>query len=128
MSLYLDEKLTFSNKQAITGTAVSENVIDFGVGNKCSAAGRNIEVRVAEELQGGTSITFQLQDSDDGVSFNTKVTTTAMPTAALNKVTGEAAAFIAIPKGLGRFIRLNYSVAGTYTSGKITAMIVAETN
>ncbi len=128
MSLYLDKNLTFSDKQAITSTTESENAIDFGKGCKCSAAGRLIEFRASEEFAGGTGITFILQDSEDGSSYTDKVTSVEIPLAALNEKTGNAIATIAIPKGLRRFIRIKYNVNGSFSKGKITSMITAETN
>ena len=122
INLYMDKKLELSSNQAITNTAESENVIDFGV-KQASAAGKHIDFRIKETFQGGTSLQFVLQDSEDGVSFTDKVTTPAFDTAALKASTGSPFYSIAIPKGLRRYIRINYVVSGAFTSGKIHAIM-----
>lgn len=124
-NLYLDKKLEFSENQAITGTAESENALDFGV-EKCSAAGKAIDIRIKEDFTGGTSLQFVLQDSADGVSYTDKLTSPAFQAAQL-KAKGEDVFYsLAIPKGLRRFIRLKYQADGTFTKGKVHAILNTE--
>jgi len=124
-NLYLDKKLEFSENQAITGTAESENALDFGVENG-SAAGKAIDIRIKEDFIGGTSLQFVLQDSADGVSYTDKLTSLTFQTTQL-KAKGEDVFYsLAIPKGLRRFIRLKYAVTGTFTKGKVHAILNTE--
>lgn len=125
-NVYLDKKLELSDSQAITsGTIESQNVIDFGVKN-ASAGGKAIDIRVSETFTGGTSVQFVLQDSADGVSFTDKVTTAAYQTANLKVSSAKPLCSIAVPDGLKRYMRLKYVVGGTYTKGKIHAIINTE--
>lgn len=124
-NLYLDKKLEFSENQAITGTAESENAIDFGV-EKCSAAGKAIDIRIKEDFTGGTSLQFVLQDSADGVSYIDKLTSPTFQAAQLKAKGGEVFYSLVIPKGLHRFIRLKYQAAGTFTKGKVHAILNTE--
>jgi len=125
-NVYLDKKLELSDNQAITsGTIESQNVIDFGVEN-ASAGGKAIDIRVSETFDGGTSVQFVLQDSADGVSFTDKVTTAAYQTADLKVSSAKPLCSIAVPDGLKRYMRLKYVVVGTYTKGKIHAIMNTE--
>ena len=120
--LYLDKRLEFSENQAITATAESENVIDFGVEN-CSAAGRAITIRIKEDFVGGGSLKFVLQDSADGLAYEDALTSPAFQTAQLKAKGTDVFYSLAIPKGLRRFIRLKYEAAESFTKGKIHAVL-----
>lgn len=125
-NMYLDKKLELSDNQAITtGTIESQNIIDFGVENG-SAGGKAIDIRVTETFTGGTSVQFVLQDSANGTAFEDKVTTAVYQTAALTVSTGKPLCSIAVPVGLRRYMRLKYVVVGTYTKGKIHAIMNTE--
>lgn len=124
-NLYLDKRLEFSENQAITASAESENALDFGVEHG-SAAGKAIDIRIKEDFAGGTSLQFVLQDSADGTTYTDKLTSPAFQAAQL-KAKGEDVFYsLAIPKGLRRFIRLKYAVTGTFTKGKVHAILNTE--
>lgn len=124
-NLYLDKRLEFSENQAITTSAESENALDFGVEHG-SAAGKAIDIRIKEDFAGGTSLAFVLQDSADGTSYTDKLTSPAFQAAQLKAKEGEVFYSLAIPKGLRRFIRLKYQAAGTFTKGKVHAILNTE--
>lgn len=124
-NLYLDKKLEFSENQAITASAESENAIDFGV-EKCSAAGKAIDIRIKEDFAGGTSLQFVLQDSANGTAYTDALTSPAFQTAQLKAKGTDVFYSLAIPKGLRRFIRLKYAVTGTFTKGKVHAILNTE--
>ena len=84
INLYLDKRLEFSENQAITGTAESENALDFGVEHG-SAAGKAIDIRIKEDFAGGTSLQFVLQDSADGTSYTDKLTSPAFQASQLRR-------------------------------------------
>ena len=105
-NLYLDKKLELSDDQSITGGSVeSQNVIDFGVEHG-SAEGKSIDIRVTEDFAGGTSVQFVLQDSANGTTFTDRITSTAYPAASLKTSHGNPLCSIAVPAGLGRYMRL----------------------
>ena len=124
-NLYLDKRLELSSDQAITTTAESQNAIDFGA-DSCSAEGKRIDFRIKEKFQGGTSLQFILQDSANGTSFDDKLTSPTFNTAALVESQKEPFYSLVIPKGLRRFIRVKYDVQGTFTKGKIHAILNTE--
>lgn len=124
-NLYLDKMLELSSNQAITATKESENAIDFGV-EKCSAAGKYIDIRIKEDFQGGTSLQFVLQDSADGAGYEDKLTSPAFQTSQLKATGTDVFYSLVIPKGLRRYIRINYVVSGTFTKGKVNAILNTE--
>ena len=125
INLYLDKRLEFSENQAITGTAESENALDFGVEHG-SAAGKAIDIRIKEDFAGGTSLQFVLQDSADGTSYTDKLTSPAFQASQLKAKGKDVFYSLTIPKGLRRFIRLKYVVTGTFTKGKVHAILNTE--
>jgi hypothetical protein len=129
----------FSNQQAVTASAASTNVIDLGAtgipyGN-AEALKRDIgkgnkvplRVQVTEDFATLTSLTITVQTSDDaafGSGVITHATTGAV--AAADLVAGWSWGHDVIPyaqaAGMGRYMRLNYTVTGTAaTAGKVTA-------
>lgn len=125
INLYLDKRLEFSENQAITGTGMSENAIDFGVEHS-SAAGKAIDIRIKEDFAGGSSLAFVLQDSADGATYTDALTSPTFQTAQLKAAGQDVFYSLVIPKGLRRFIRLKYQVAGTFTKGKVHAVLNTE--
>lgn len=137
--MIFDRTLQYSNGQAFTATAVSTNVIDHqaaGIPYGASAAltrdlgvGEEVPilVQVTETFTGLTSVavTYQTCDAEGfGSGVDSVVTTAAIPVADLKA--GYQFAIDQIPfRARKRYSRLNYTVAGTGTAGKITAGVVA---
>lgn len=146
--MIFDRTLRLSNRQAITGNAVSTNVIDLGaVGTAhrhAAPLARNLGIgacipfliQVVEDFaiaEGNPTLTVALQSSN-AEGFGSGVTTVwssgAIPLA--NLKAGENLGLVNyIPKGVGdagirdRYFRLNYTVAsGPFTAGRITAGVV----
>lgn len=136
--MILDKQNLFSENQEILATAPSTNTIDLGetgtvVGNSDALAvdlawGVKIPllVQVVEDFTGLTSLAIALQSSDDS-GFSSGVTTLGTQTINLAQLKeGARWAITTIPYGaVGRYLRLNYTVTGTGTAGKITAGITA---
>lgn len=127
--MILDSTLKFSADQAVTDTAVSTNVIDLGVPCRDIGIGETVPLRVSvtEPFATLTSLTVAVETSDteNFASSEVVIQTGAVPVASL--VNGYAFNINEVPKGVvGRYMRLNYTVAGTTaTAGKITAGITA---
>jgi hypothetical protein len=136
--MILDNTLLFSDQQAITATAVSTNVIDWGAGSvifgDAAVIPRNLGtgfklpllMQVTEAFATLTSLTITLQ-TDDNSGFSsqaTRWTSQAIPVASL--VLGVTLALdCLLPTTPERYMRLNYTVGGSNaTAGKITAGIV----
>jgi len=134
--MILSAQQTFSDGQALTGTAASTNVIDLGatgtVLNAPAALVRDIGkgshipiVITLDEDSGGTSPTLDAtleMDSDDTFASATVVATA--PQLAGGSA-GDRVAIFWIPEGTNeRFIRLNYVLGGTSPTYTLTAAIV----
>lgn len=128
-----DALLMFSRGQAITTTAVSQDVLDLGspslnprtgtafpVNAGGGDGGPAIVVKVTTTFAGLTSLTATLQGSTDGTTFVDIGSTGAVPVAQLRA--GYEFGFRASPiRQPYRYLRLNYTVAGTGTAGVVTA-------
>lgn len=137
--MIFDRTTQYSNGQAFTATAVSTNVIDhlaagipygssvaltrdLGVGPEVP-----ILVQVTETFTGLTSVqvTYQTCDAEGfGSGVDNVISTAAVPVAELKA--GYQFSIDQIPfKSRKRYSRLNYTVVGTGTAGKITSGAVA---
>ncbi|WP_292229325.1 Bbp16 family capsid cement protein [Brevundimonas sp.] len=137
--MIFDKTLQYSAAQAVTATAASTNVIDhlaagipygssvpltrdLGVGPEVP-----LLVQVVEAFAGATTVQVSYQTSDAenfGSGVDTVVSSGAVPVADLKP--GFQFAIDQIPyKARKRYSRLNFTVAGAGTAGKITAGIVA---
>ena len=125
--MIIDKALQFSNKQAVTVTAVSTDVIDFGQPNPNTGLNDRmyctIGVGAAATAAGAATVTITLQDSADNSTFTDVVSTQAIGKAAL---TVGAQFVLPMPVTHRRFVRLNYTVAtGPLTTGTFSAQVVA---
>ena len=133
--MYLDNRTVLSDKQAITGDAVSTNVIDLspmgstydGVEMVRKFAIRDIPflVQVTEEFNTLTSLTIAFQSSDTEV-FTVAKNELSFTVPLADLVVGYKIPLDFLPKGIsGRYLRMNYTVVGTDpTAGAITACAV----
>lgn len=123
--MIFDQTNKFSASQAITTTAASTNVIDLGVTGRDVGVGEMIPVWVGVDTDFATLTSLQVTlQTDDDEAFGTAVDviqTGAVPAADL--VAGYQFSLNSVPKNvLGRYVRLNYTVAGSAaTAGTITA-------
>jgi len=136
--MIFDKQNLFSDAQAVTSTAVSTNVIDFGpVDTPQHAVGAihrdlgkgnkaKLRVQVVTTFNTLTSIAPVLQGSVDE-AFSSPVAVKTLATVALaDLVAGYVWNEDDLPRGsIYRYMRLNYVVAGTpATLGNITAGLV----
>ena len=125
--MIIDRQLQVSNEQAVTSTAASTDVIDFGQTNPNTGMsdhlGLSITVDEAATAAGAATVTFSIQDSADNSSFADIAVTPAIAKTAL---TLGAQVVIPMPKLHRRYVRVNYTVAtGPLTAGKFSAQFVA---
>ncbi len=135
--MLFDKQNLFSDAQAITATAASTNVIDFGApqtpkhaknaitrdigkGNKPA-----LRIQVVEAFNTLTSLTVAVQ-VDDAEGFGTATTVMDMSVPLASLIRGAVILPDVMPRGINkRYMRLNYTVVGTNpTLGKITAGLV----
>lgn len=127
------KNLMFSDAQAITTTANATDDIDMGPGRDAFGTSKPNEasdlwliVRVNTTFAGGTSIATKLQDSADGSSwtdFTGPPTLVGGAIAAASLTQGYFCWKVRLPKGVRRYMRLVYTVVGTFTSGKMDAYL-----
>ena len=126
--MLFDKQALFSDNQAITTTAVSENVVclakgaikDVALGNPLPLA-----ILVTKTFAGLTNLTVTIETATDKEFSDATVlaTTGAIPAADL--VAGYTFPINFIPKGNKGYMRAKYTVSGTATAGTITAGVVA---
>lgn len=119
----LDANLLFSKDQAITTTAPS-NVIDLQ--EPGDAVGQELTIRtvVTETFAGLSNVQIKLQTSADNGTWEDVLLS---PTVALTKLKKGAEIFcVRVPHGLKRYVRMNYTVSGTGTAGKLYSYMSKE--
>lgn len=129
--MIIDKQTLMSDQQAVTVTAGSTNVLDLGndhakVQPLNEKGMLEILCQVSEAFVGGTSVQASLE-SDDDVAFGSPTTilsTAVIATAAL--VLGYQFRFGSLPRIHEQYIRVKYTVVGTFTAGKINAALVLD--
>ncbi|OFC63284.1 Bbp16 family capsid cement protein [Candidatus Erwinia dacicola] len=126
--MILDKLLMFSEKQAVTASAASTDVIDLG---PIDGTRRDIGVGYPLEFwatvdttataAGAATLNVQLQTSPDNSTWTTIYDSDALALSALT--VGKRLFSNKVPAGVQRYLRVNYSVgtgpltAGAFTSG-----------
>lgn len=124
--MIIDKFLQVSTNQAVTVSAASTDVIDFGQANPNvgldDRSNMVITVGEAATAAGAATVTFSVQDSADNSSFADMAVTAAIGKAAL---TAGQQIVIPMPVKVRRYCRVNYAVGtGPLTAGKFSAQIV----
>lgn len=124
--MYIDKALQVSNEQAVTASAASSDVIDFGQANPDAGMADLYAVITTDEAaaaSGSATVTFSVQDSSDNSTFADVAATAAIAKATL--VAGYQHV-IPLPPKLRRYCRVYYTVGtGPLTAGKFSAQVVA---
>ena len=124
--MFIDKLLQVSTNQAVTASAASSDVIDFGQANP--NVGLNdrssmvITVSESAAAAGAATVTFSVQDSADNATFADVAVTAAIGKASL--AAGQQVV-IPMPTKLRRYCRVFYTVGtGPLTAGKFSAQVV----
>lgn len=113
-----DRENMFSFKQAVTATAVSDDVVYIGKGDAGPGQAVRLEIDSPAVTGGGTvAVAFQHSDLEAG-PFTDKATFTIDADALAQ---GGPVLVATLPTGLKEFLRLNYTVTGTVTGFTPTA-------
>ncbi len=122
--MILDEQGLFSNKQAITKSCVSENVLDMGKREVSFGTPVGLFIQIAETFNNLTSLSIKVQTSmEEDFSSNVDLVEQKMLLDELTK--GAVSSIKFLPKGNLGFLRLVYTVDGTNpTQGAIIAGVV----
>jgi len=121
----LDSLLQFSDAQALAATGASTNVIDLG-SDRDIGPGRPMWVVVAvnvaaDHTTGDETYKVDLQTADDAAFGTPKVIASLSPAAA--DLAAGARFVIGMPFANQRYLRLNYTLAGTSPSVTLTAWL-----
>lgn len=124
--MIIDRFLQVSNEQAVTASAASTDVIDFGQTNPNTGMSDHLDLSITVDetvtAAGAATVTFSIQDSADNSSFADIAATVAIGKAAL-PVSSQIV--IPMPKLHRRYVRVYYTVAtGPLTAGKFSAQFV----
>ncbi|MCC6863271.1 MAG: hypothetical protein IT544_00480 [Rhodobacteraceae bacterium] len=136
--MIFDRSLMFSNAQAITETAASDNIVDLLATGRPYGHAQNLVkdvgkgnqiallVQVVEAFNTLTSLTIELQ-CDDNEAFASPKTVLSHLIPLEELIAGKTASITSVPPGINeRYLRLHYVVAGSNpTLGRITASVVA---
>lgn len=125
--MIIDHELQVSDKQAVTVSAASTDVIDFK--QKTPNIGMDDQTKLVVTVQeaaaaaGAATVTVSLQDSADNVTFTDVISTAAIGKADL---TLGKQIVLPMPVKLRRYVRAYYTVGtGPLTAGKFSAQVVA---
>lgn len=128
--MILDEQNQYSNAQALTATAASEDVIDHG-SDRNLGIGEPLAVLitvdvVADDVNADETYTVALQ-TDDNEAFSSATQVGGSVTIARGTAAG-AQFVIPVPPDttFERFSRLNYTLGGTTPSVTLTAELVPQ--
>lgn len=110
-----------SDKQEISTTTVSENVIDFIKEVSGVSSGINLSIRVNEAFAGTGTVKVAVETADSEDFSDKKILVETGAVAGNDLDTGYTFPITGIPHGMKRYGRLAYTVNGTITPGKITA-------
>lgn len=126
-----DNNLRVSTAQALTTTAVSADSVDLGVARDVGD-GENLFMvfTVNAALTGGTSVDFQVVCSAAGALSSPTVIGSSGPIAAAQLTAGRQIPVRINPRPIGlqgqRFIGAQYTIAGTFSAGTVTADMVKD--
>lgn len=122
--MIIDSLLELSIKQAVTTSAASTNVVDFGLKNPNLGNGSSplYAVFTVHEAFTGGSMIIALQDSENNTSFTNIITSVTITAADLK---AGAQYVMLLPVKHRRYIRAYYVITGSMTAGKINAAIVS---
>ena len=119
--MLIDSTLILSEKQALTATAASADVIDQtaagGAHNRCVAV-----AKVDETFAGATQLKVSLQTAADK-AFTAPKELAALSFVAADLKEGKTLFKVSLPHDMNRYIRGYYTVTGTATAGKISLFI-----
>lgn len=127
--MILDKLLMFSEAQAVTASAASNDVIDLGPidgTRRDIGVGYPLEfwatVNTSAAAAGAATVNIQLQTSPDNSTWTTLSTSGDLALSALTS--GKRVMSQKVPQGVQRYLRVNYVVGtGPLTAGAFTAGI-----
>lgn len=124
--MLIDAHNMFSDAQDVTVSAESDNVVDLLAARRGAGEKLQIACNVQTTFVGGTSIAVSLQSSAAAAfgSYTTHWTGPAIGVASL--AAGYRFELPDLPDDIARYVRLYYTVVGTFTAGYLDAALVKD--
>ena len=111
-----------SDKQAVTASAASANVIDLGAAGNAVPGALFAVCRVDEAFAGVTQLKVSLQtDENEAFSDAEELLSATFAQADLNQVQNLFA--MVMPNGAKRYLRAYYTVTGSGSAGKLSCFL-----
>lgn len=120
----LDSLLMFSDKQSVTVTTTSTNIIDLGKDREISFGNPvPLLIRIMEDFNNLTTLTFSVETSaSEDFAESVELANSVVTLANLKK--GSLVPITFMPTGNKGFVRLKYTVTGTAPStGKVSVYL-----
>lgn len=130
--MYTDAQNRPSNNQAVAGTGnlTSTDMVDLLTANR--NIGRGVPMRaiatVTTALAGGTSIQAQFIQSANADGSSPDVLSSGPTVALADAVAGAELLDVPIPDTTKRYVGFRYVRTGTFTTGNVSAHLVANTD
>jgi len=122
--MLIDKQNVFSDDQAVTVDAASDNIIDLGAKGRAPGNGLNVIAQVTEKFLTTVSVKFTVQ-SCAAENFGSAVQDHQSVTVAVADLTlGKRIDLGQLLDGTLRYVRVYYDVTTTATAGKVTAMLL----
>ncbi|TIH20180.1 hypothetical protein D0S45_02225 [Marinifilum sp. JC120] len=125
--MYLDKELCFCEEQAVTSSAVSQNVIN--VGEDCGSGG-NVKLKVMVDGEDFVSLTslrvgLQASEAEDFSLFDTLFESGSISVADLKQ--GYSFPLPSLPVTHKGFLRLSFTVTGSNaTAGRVSGYLIMD--
>ena len=120
--MLLDQNAMMSDKQAVTATAASANVIDLGAAGNAAPGALFAVCRVDEAFAGVSQLKVSLQTDDtEAFSAAEELLSATFETGDLDEVKNLFA--LAMPNGAKRYLRAYYTVTGSGSAGKLSCFL-----
>ena len=120
--MLLDQNAMMSDKQAVTASAASDNVIDLGAAGNAVPGALFAVGRVEEAFEGVTQLEVSLQ-TDNSAEFSAAEELMRVSFEGADLTDAKTLFALVVPNGAKRFLRAYYTVQGSGSAGKLSCFL-----
>ena len=120
--MLLDQNGVLSEKQAVTTTAASTNIVDLKAAGNFVPGALFAVCRVDVDFAGLTGMKVALETAENE-NFSDAVELASASYLAAALTANQSLLAAAVPAGVKRYLRAKYTVTGTATAGKVTCFL-----